>query len=298
MDGLIKTEVELIDSYDTVQIDKHTWYCMFNSDRELTYEQKYIPKFARVRKITLSSNGSLSCSCCLQNRFLIPCRHIININKGVFTTDDVCVRNSVLYAHKYGNARFPDDTLIFDQRMNSYTGPKYHHDIDDSMLYPLYDCKESINENLAYFHHCDVLVITILNYPYDEYKDLLPNYSEEVVDSIVCNVGFSEEHVKSTSNEVVTSVNNDCHVGFTNDAHPFLSPIFKEIVDVVGKEKELFSLAESKKRELLSCLFKERSVNSPVPNTTKANPPSEWVSTNLQLATGRPNKKQKYHSNY
>ena len=51
-------------------------------------------------------------------------------------------------------------------------------------------------------------------------------------------------------------------------------------------------------RELLSCLFKERSVNLPVSNTTKANPPSEWVSTNLQLATGRPNKKQKYHSNY
>ena len=50
IEGLIKTEVELIDSYDMVKMDKHTWYCMFNGERELTYEKKYIPKFARVRK--------------------------------------------------------------------------------------------------------------------------------------------------------------------------------------------------------------------------------------------------------
>lgn len=51
-------------------------------------------------------------------------------------------------------------------------------------------------------------------------------------------------------------------------------------------------------RELLSCLYKERSVNSPLLATTKANLHLDWVSTNLQLATGRQNKKQKYNSSY
>lgn len=108
--------------------------------------------------------------------------------------------------------------------MLSYTGPKYHHDIDASVSYPAYDCKKSINENLAYFHHCDEHLIFFLNYSYDEYKDLLPNYSKEIVDSMVCSVGLSEQHVESKFDDMIATVNNVGHIDFTNDIHSFYLP--------------------------------------------------------------------------
>ena len=111
-----------------------------------------IPVFKIVQKVIRQHDDTLSCNYCLSKRFLFICRHILVINNGVYNKEDVCVRNYIEYAQKYGDARYKNKTAEFDKCMKNYNGPKYHV-LEDEVLppFPIYQCKSVDNHNLSYF---------------------------------------------------------------------------------------------------------------------------------------------------
>ena len=126
IEGLIKKELDLVEDYDLMRIDQDTWYTKFKGQRNLSDKWNKIPVFERVRKIVKSPSGALACSCGLADRFRLPCCHILLVNNGEIKLNDVCVRNTVLYAQQYGDSKYKDETVQFEEQISNYHGPKYH----------------------------------------------------------------------------------------------------------------------------------------------------------------------------
>ena len=84
-----------------------------------------IPNFLRVRVIKLYEDNTLHCSCHYQDRFWIPCGHIIKIKSGIVKAEDVCVSNYVEYSQMYSDVRFPEITQELNERMNNFNSPCY-----------------------------------------------------------------------------------------------------------------------------------------------------------------------------
>ena len=302
VEGLIKLEVELIDSYDLVRVNKCQWWSTYIGERNLEPIQDEIPKFRRVRVITLLEDGALHCTCHQPKRFLFPCRHILKINKGKFVPEDVCVRNYAEYAQFYGDDRFPDKTKYFDERMTKYTGPKYHFNESDNqdICYPVYECKSEDDHNYDHFSHGDSNFVKVLNYNLKDYEQLIPasmrlNQSFDHDNEIL--VGLSDTH-----NTIDDCNSNDplpVHNGiFQNDCFTKLSPLLREVDNLVGSDEVMFNYAETKLKDLLLNLFrmnKEKQDSEPTSKKTATTMNGEWVSCNLPSAPTYGNKRQRYH---
>ena len=50
IEGLIKTEIELIDSYDIVRVDENTLYCLFTGERNIEHKTNNYSSFQNSSK--------------------------------------------------------------------------------------------------------------------------------------------------------------------------------------------------------------------------------------------------------
>ena len=116
IEGLIHEQYEASKKYDNVRTDENTWYIVHNAPKENISINSGVPKFARVRRVTKDMNDVMICSCCYTKRFMIPCRHILNINQQIFDINDVCVRNSIEYSLKYGDSKYEELTAEYDKK--------------------------------------------------------------------------------------------------------------------------------------------------------------------------------------
>ena len=306
VEGLIKKEIELIESYDLVRVNKDRWWSTYNGDRNLEPIENEIPKFRRIRVITLEEDGTLHCTCNLQNRFLFPCRHILKINKGKIVPEDVCVRNYAEYAQYYGDDRFPDKTRHFDDRLKQYNGPKYH--IEESyndlqnMCYPIYECKSLDDHNYDHFNNGDTNFVEILNYRLSDYEQFLPvsirDTSQSLESQNISFVGLSDSHNTIDDSDAIETF--PTHNGrFQSDSFSKFSPLLREMDSLIGSDESMYKYAEEKLKDLLLNLFrmnKEKLEENT--NSTKRDVPSsrkEWVSCNLATALKKGNKRQRYH---
>ena len=164
IEGLIHSQLILADKYDLVQESENIWFVRHNENDQRTRSESPIPKYQRLRKVTKSSDGSLSCTCGWLDCFQIPCCHIILVNNGEIKISDVGVQNTIEYAQKYGDARYKDDTIEFDQQIAQYKGPKYHVLGSSDLTFPLYRCMKKENENMEYFNNGNTTFFNILNY--------------------------------------------------------------------------------------------------------------------------------------
>ena len=105
-------------------------------------------------------------------------------------------------------------------------------------------------------------------------------------------MGFSQEY----SGVFEDDRHNGDGFQFINDAFPFLNLILKEMVETIGSNKEIFHLAESSIKKLLSNLYNCINTNEEEPDTNiDKNTGTEWVSCNARIKNHRPNKKQRYY---
>ena len=213
VEGLIKKQIELIDSYDLVQVNSNTWWSKYNGISDESDEPKktcqFIPKFRRVRVINLLQDGTLHCSCHLPDRFRIPCGHIIKINAGLVKAEDVCVSNYVEYAQMYGDIRFPEITNEFDTKMRNYNGPCYHPQSpteNNNPTYPIFHCLKEDDKNLDYFHNGNTNHVDLINYERRLYEQYLPQDQQRlnITENIDTTdyIGFSESHFTQEDTDI------------------------------------------------------------------------------------------------
>lgn len=66
-------QLKSIHQYESVRLDENTWLCKMKERSMKKNSNQHISIFNRVRKVTRMSDDTLKCSCCLTERFRIPC---------------------------------------------------------------------------------------------------------------------------------------------------------------------------------------------------------------------------------
>lgn len=306
VEGLIKKQIELIDSYDLVQVNSNTWWSIFNGlcnecDDNKSIS-KLIPNFRRVRVIKLEKDNTLHCSCHIQDRFRIPCGHIIKINEGLVKATDVCVSNYIEYAQMYSDIRFSEITKEFNERMNEYNGPHYHRsDKDIDLIFPIYECVSKDNENYEHFHNGDIHYVDITNYNVSMYQHLIRQNNETATTSESNRdsdyIGYSQEHF-TQEEERKEAVFEDSFQAKASLVDPYsvLAPLMKEMVDLIGKDEYLLSYASEEMSSTLNNLLRKRKeVDNERISSKRKDVQSEWVSCTVTNTNKRSFKKQKYN---
>ena len=154
------------------------------------------------------------------------------------------MRNSIEYFLKYGDSKYKELTAEYDKKMDLYEGPKYHLKDEEFTDFPIFNVLDERNKSLQHFYDCNIDKIVISNYDRDKYDMFLPttNDTSNMKDDMDTSVGFLQvDHTIPDSQHTCTtgSENNNDRI-LADDGYRYLHPIFKEVVDAVGTDQDLF----------------------------------------------------------
>ena len=186
--------------------------------------------------------------------------------------------------------------------MESYQGPKYHVKDDEVTEFPVFIVSDKSNKSLKHFNYCSTENIVISNYDREKYECFLPtdNDTSNRMDDMDTSVGFSQvDHTIPDSQHTGISVSDqNIETIKAYDGYQFLHPIFKEVVEAVGNDRDLFVLSQKTMKNLLSELIRQKAIstNNDEKNYNSDNVDSDkWISYNLKADNTRSNKKQRYN---
>ena len=132
--------------------------------------------------------------------------------------------------------------------MESYQGPKYHVKDDEVTEFPVFIVSDERKKLLAHFNNCSTDNIVISNYDREKYECFLPtnNDTSNRMDDMDTSVGFSQvDHTIPDSQCTGISVSDqNIEIIKAYDGYRFLHPIFKEVVEAEGNDRDLFVLSQ------------------------------------------------------
>ena len=199
-EGISKEEIECAKCMiDYVCYDNTTFYTRYQRDY-INPDDNFdhcnpIPRFDRIRKVSIDQNNILHCTCKMVERFQIPCRHIITVNGLHVSLEDIGVRWYLSYAREFCSSQFPDKQDYYEKKLGSYMGPVYRNQNMKKNDYPIYHCDDKRNENMNYFQNGNINQIKIWNYQHVENGNYasIPLPDENIVETNDDYVGYSQE---------------------------------------------------------------------------------------------------------